>query len=699
MTSAFLAPAALLLGVLVVGPVLAHMARQQPVRRVPFGAMMLLRRLARRLERRRRIRDLWLLLLRLLLVALAVLAVARPELRWPGGPPDLGGTGVVVVVLDNSLSMDLRAEGLDGEDTLFARARAQAVDLVRGLPPGTRVGAVTVGGQATRLTARLSDDPESVAGLLERAEQTQGVTDLAGGIREARRLLQGQGGEVVVFTDEAGPVAVPSATEELRLLTEQKGALVPRPVRAEDPANVSVVGAAYGSGPEGGSVRVRVANHGALDVEVPVTVELPDGTEITAFVEVPPDGVAEEAVTVPRVTDGGVGLARVRDGHLAADDAFAFHLPRVGASRVLVIDGDPGPTPTASEVYFLERALAPWGATAALQGGVLPDVVTPSGIQRLDPEVHRVAFLANVSEPGNLATSLVEFVRAGGGLVLGMGDNVTAERYNGPLALLLPSPLRRPRALADPGEEGVPTALPDTSLSLFQAFARGGRTGFSRVSWRKLFTLQPYEESEQVRTLMEAQGGLPLLVERRLGKGRVLLLTGTFDQAWGDFPLQSVYMPWVQQVVRYLGADTAGGGLREEARVGEAVSLTLPEGVLDVSVTGPSGAVAAHHRGNTLGFTPEEAGAYLVETPGAPPLAWVAVNVDPVESDVSPGPSLVETAAEIDPERFLVRLGLGPWLLWAVLAGALLQALLAARRLHAAGDEAEDAEEEVRLAG
>ena len=336
-----------------------------------------------------------------------------------------------------------------------------------------------------------------------------------------------------------------------------------------------------------------------------------------------------------------------------------------------------------------------------MQGGVLPELTSPSGISALDPEEHRVGFLANVSEPAPLATRLIDFVRTGGGLVIGLGDNVTAERYNGALSLLLPAPLRRVRSLANPGEEGVGTELPDVGLDLFRPFARGGRTAFGKVRWRRLHTLEPYDESDQVRTLLRTRTGIPLLVERRLGQGRVLWLTGTFDRDWGDFPLQAAFMPWVQQVVRYLGADTGGGGLRETGRVGETQTVTLPEGVLDVSVTGPGGAVPAQVRGSTVSFEPIKAGAYLVETPGAPPLAWVAVNVDPQESDVRPGPSLIETAAEIDPERFLVRLDLGAGLLGGALLLALLQALVAARRREDPTldeDEDEDVDEEDRLA-
>ncbi|MEC7946496.1 MAG: VWA domain-containing protein [Myxococcota bacterium] len=692
MDAALLAPAALALGLLLGGPVLAHMSRRRPVRRVDFGAMMLLERVQKRMRRRRRIQDPLVLLLRALAVLLVVLAVSRPELRQPGNAETAADEGPVVIVMDDSLSMALRA-GRTGDETLFSRARSEAAALVRSLPPGVRAGVVRVSGRAVGVTGELSADHGAVAAAIEQLRQGQGTTDLAGGLRAARRLLEGKGGRVVVFSDEAGPVAVPAAEEELKLLGRQGCALERRRVVAAVVGNVAPVSAQYGDGVEGGSVRVRLMNHGADDVEVPLVVRLPDGAEITAFAEVPAGAEQEKTITVPRVAAGGVATARIDDPLLDADDGFAFHLPRVGASRVLVVDGDPGPTPTASEVYFLERALAPWGAAGAARGGVLPEVTSPAGLAGLDPDVHRVVFMANVSDPGPVATELADFVRRGGGLVIAVGDNVTADRYNGPLGSLLPAPLREPRAFAAPGEPGEATALPDTALTLFQPFARGGRGGFASVRWRRLFLLAPYEDDERVRTLLRTEGGVPVLVERRVGEGRVVLLTGTVDLSWGDLPLQSVFMPLTQRLIAELGGEAGGGGERRSATVGDSVWLELPDGVFDVSLTGPAGSVAVRQRDGGIRFTPDAPGAYVLETPGAPALAWIAVNTDPVESDVTPGPGLVETAAKVDPERFQRRIPLSPWLLLGGLVLAALAAGLAHLRGRSIPDPASPAEE------
>lgn len=678
MTPVLLAPLALFLTVLVVGPIVAHLTRRRPTQRIPYGAMMLLKRVIKVQRRRRQLFDPLVMLLRILAVLAVVMAVTRPELHYPGTLPDEAETGPVVVVIDDSLSMDLvQSPGGSSEVTLFTTAREDAVSFIRALPDGVRVGAVAMGGTARPLVPELTVDRGLVAAEILELPQGHGDTQLAGALGIARRMLEGNGGRVVVFSDEAGSVAVPAARDELGLLGHQNVALEPHPVRAAEVGNLYVTSAVYGDGLEGGTVRVEVANVGPRAVEAPLVVRLPDGTEITAFVEVPANESAVETVTVPEVSDGGVAVVEIEDPWLDADNRFAFHLPRVGAGRVLVVDGDPGPTPTASEVYFLERALAPWGASGGVGGGVLPDVTAAGHLPDLSPDTHRVVFLANVADPSPFAADLLAFVRQGGGVVITLGDNATAERFNASLGGLLPVPLRKPRSLVAVGETGIPTELPNTELPLFEPFARGGRAAFVGVDWTQLFTLEPFEASETRSVLLSTESGIPLLVEGRVGRGRVLLFTGTIDLDWGNFPLQSAFMPFVQRLVSYLGGATGGDGVRVSGSVGQVLTVDLLDTTAPIEVRGPSGTVAANITGTGIAFTPETAGAYQVVIPGAPPLAHVAVNTSALESDVRPGPELIALAAEVDPERYQRREPFTVHFLLFALLCAVLSALLA----------------------
>ncbi|MCK6522590.1 VWA domain-containing protein [Myxococcota bacterium] len=684
MNLGLLAPLALALGALALGPILAHLAQQRPSERVPFGAMMLLRRMVKRLEKRRRLKDRALLALRVLALLFAVLAAAQPQLSWPGDPAAIGAFGRVVLIVDDSLSMSQR----DAGGTLLTRARDEALAALEQLPPGTLCGLVLIGGEARQLTPTLTAELGLIRDALVNLQPSYGRTDLEGGLREARALLAGERGEVLVYTDEAGPTTISEAQGELARLVERGGVVLPRPTRNDPPANLTVLDARYGDGLEGGSVTLRVANYGSVDVEAPVTVGLPDGSEITAFVELPAGGEAEERVTVPPTVPGGVAWARVMDTDLEADNTRYFHLPRVGASRVMVVDGDPGATPVRSEVYFLERALAPWGGA---RGGVLPQVVAPSGLAALSAEEHQVVFLANVADPSPWAGKLLDFVRGGGGVIFSAGDNLTAERYNEPLRALMPAPLERPRDLIDlTASGGVPLELPDPSLELFEAFAEEGRQAFRRVTTRRVMGLGAFTETgwtetsqDGVRVLMRFEGGAPALVERRIGRGRVLLWTSSFDLGWGSAPLQAVFLPFTQRLVAYLGGESAGGAARAEGVVGEVTSLRLPFGGLTLRLTGPDGAdvpmETAQGEQTELSFLPRLPGAYTVQVGDEPPVALIAVNTPAEESDVRAPQPLTAATAAIDPALTERHVRLGPWALGLAITCLLAQALVARR--------------------
>ncbi len=670
MSLGLLAPAALAVGALLGITVLAHLQRRPPRETRDFGATMLLERLPPRLTRRTRIQDRRLLALRLLALALVVLAAAQPELRRTEAPSTVGASGRVLVVMDTSLSMQASL----GADQAFASARRAAAEEVRGLPSGVQVALVTAGTPAQTLVS-WTTDTAAVAGTLETLQVGHASTDLHGALTLARGLLCGAAGEVLVYTDEAGPGVVEACAPDLERILALGGAVLPRRFAPPTPANIVPIEAEYGDGLEGGSIRVKLANWGTSPREVPVTVNLPDGASMTAFADVPAaDGTApgevEERFTVPRQAAGGVAVVRVEDAALVGDNARAFHLPQVGANRVLVVDGDPGSSPTKSEVYFLERALAP-----AAGVGVSVDVVAAQAQAALQPDRHRVVFLANVSDPAPWAPRLLDFVRNGGGLVVVMGDNVTPERWNAPMASLLPTPLRKVRDLVPiDAERGVALAMPDVGERLFKPFSRSGLGGFRAVDARRVMTVEAPEDGadrSDAKVLARWDGGLPALLERQVGTGHVMLWTSSVDLGWTNFPVQGVYMPFMQRLVDVLGGGASGASRRMDGEVGVPVVVELPAEAGALEVSGPTGSLAPSTREDReVRFVPDVPGAWTVKGGDGRLVAQVAVNTPLVESDLRSGVSLTETQAKIAPERMTRRYALTSALV--LLAAALL---------------------------
>jgi hypothetical protein len=668
-------PLALSLGVLLLGPIIAHLFRQPPSKRLHFGAMMLMLRLPLQLRRRKRVQDWLLLLLRLIALLLFVLAVTQPILKWPQEDPEIDQAKRVVLIIDDSLSMDQKiGTSLDGErESAFREARSQAIDFVKSLPDGVELGIVTTAGDADLLTPELRADRSEIMALVAERQQRFGDTDLVGALRLARQVLDGKGGEVFVFSDESGEETIGACADEISLMASQNVGLFPQRIRADKPQNVSVISAEYGEGVEGGSLRFNIENFGSLEKEVTTITSFPDGTEINTFVSIAPFSVTEELVTVPRISEGGVGVIRITDDDLILDNEFYFQLPQIGASRVLLIDGEPGATTSDSEIYYLERAIAPWGGT---RGGSLPDVVGETGIGLLDPEVHRVVFMANIGNPAALAPALISFVRNGGGLFLSLGDNVTSERYNSALSELLPAPLRKIEALSSPRVPGERTKLPNTEFSIFKPFQRGGLDNFNQVRWNRVFSVEPFESSEGNKVLLELANGMPLLIEKKVGQGHVFLLTSTIDDEWGNLPLQGSFLPLIQRSIPYLGGSSSMGGLRIEGVVDDLIRVPIGEMVTDLVVDGPNGPVSSNNEASSLLFKPSIPGAYLVHSKGGPPIALISVNTSRSESVLASPVGLMETASTLEPEAFTKQIPLFSYFLWAVAVLLIFQAWL-----------------------
>ncbi len=136
------------------------------------------------------------------------------------------------------------------------------------------------------------------------------------------------------------------------------------------------------------------------------------------------------------------------------------------------------------------------------------------------------------------------------------------------------------------------------------------------------------------RVLLRLAGGPPLLIERAVGAGRVLLLTSPLDRDWNDLALHPLF-------VRFLGdATTWLAGIRIDAAnavVGGLLTASLGDRA-GAQVFDPQGrrALTLDESAGNLRFSPDQAGFYEVRGGGRSD--FIAVNVDARESDLSPLP-------------------------------------------------------------
>jgi hypothetical protein len=171
------------------------------------------------------------------------------------------------------------------------------------------------------------------------------------------------------------------------------------------------------------------------------------------------------------------------------------------------------------------------------------------------------------------AEVLETFVRRGGGLILAMGPAMEIRGYNDKYRTFLPAPLLgAARAKVVPDQFSLVRREATSGASpLFDEFATetGGDLGRTRI-----YNYMRFNEDElEGDVLFRLADDAPLVLERRVGRGRVFVFASTLGISWNSLPVRQGFIPfWV----RLIHAATAGREPTRNIRTGETLVLPWP---------------------------------------------------------------------------------------------------------------------------
>lgn len=593
-------------------PILMHLRHRDRDRPQRFPSLMFLEQLPIRTEQRQRVTDWPLLLLRLFALAMLVLAFARPVLRDRSAAGSDSRSQAVVLLIDRSLSM--------GYTGTFPRALDSARAIINGLAAGDRV-AVVAYDDAADVLQRLTTDKSAALGSLSRLTPKARGTRLAPALRTARQLL----------------LDAPFAAAQIVVISDLQRAGATGIAGVELPAGVRVRGVTVGGVSwvnsmvhavearrvvEGDrtllAVKARVRSHGLPAArEVAATLVLNGRDAATETVQLSREG--ETVVTFKPVAapEGAVALrVQLPADSLAADDTLVAVIPRDDALRVaLVAGGDVGVT----ETLFFERALGIGRAPAVQVERVAAAPTNTAALNRVG-----VVLFWDVAPVAS--TALTEWINGGGGVVVVAGRRLAARR--GALSPLVPGTMS---GLADRlADRGGTLRDVRSEHPLFTPFREAPEALGAVRAWR--YARIDAEPTSDV--LARFDDGLPAVLERRVGDGRVLLLALPLDNQAGDFPLQPAFLPFVRQLALH-------GSGRDAAPLWRSTSENweLPTTLSNPVVTAPDGALLRPTLDTAGAAVPlADAGVYraYAEQASGEPAALLAVNVPPSESELTP---------------------------------------------------------------
>lgn len=585
-------------------PILLHFFNLRKLQIVDFSTLAFLKELQKTRIRRLKLTQFLLLLLRILIIICAVLAFARPTV--PTSFPGLGAKAKssVVIVLDNSFSMELA----DERGVRLKQAKEAALRIIRSLGEGDEAALVQMANLDDRRYFEFTRD----FGALGESVQNVPVAYTTGKMESALRLASSVLGkahninqEIFIITDNQTNIITddPGAQRDSAKIFPASAALYVVPIGADSKAgekNLSVdslhlITRIFESG-KPVEVEARVRNSGKEDLKDVIvsfvmngervaqrTMNIPSGeTRTIPIAAVAPETDNDDANNTQTASGLVRCMVEVEGDVLDADNRrhFGFVLPP--KPRVAVIG-------TNDETAFLALALRSGNITSSLSL-LPPEALSAMALNEVD-----AVMLVNVPRfSASDVSRLQTFIQAGGGVFIFAGDRSDIPNYNTTLlsALRFGSIAQSDYAKNASSPDAEFTTV-EKAHPLFSGVFKGDNADSKRLieSPRFLKALPLQRSGMAAQALIELPDGA-FLAESKLGNGKALYCAAPPITGWSNFPVTGIFAPIIFRAVSYL---TASASASSEAVVGQSVTISLSGKLAKgapLTVTDPTNAVS-----------------------------------------------------------------------------------------------------------
>src|SRR5579871_3711189 len=540
-------------------PLYLHLLKRLTTTPKKWASLMFFESHIKSSTRHKRLRYLLLLSLRLLVLVLLILAFANPFINRNAAA--LASSRLVLLVVDNSFSMR------DGTRLEDAKNAAIQVLSAKG---AARAQVAAFGSQL-----RLMTQPIEEQSALRAAVQSIQAGDEHGNFGELARALRAMAEsartpiELHLFSDMqrtnlSGPFSDMALPDNV--------SLVPHAVVSNTQPNwtvesVDAPGQVWGKDAKPVHVQAVIAGYDTPAARRTVSLVVNGKITATKPVNVPANGrvsVEFASLEVP------YGFSRcevqIDADAFAADDVRRFAIERSDPQKALLIHN----YADSRSPLYIAAALS-----AAAQSAFTLESINVNEAADRKPSNYAFILLSDVNTvPPLLENALTDYVRSGGNLLIAAGTSAGARSQ---------IPIFGARILATRDYSRVPGRFMTVGSTDTSYLAAGKADGWSNVRFFYALSVDPGD----ARVIVRLGDQTPLLLEKRIGEGRVMLLTSGLDNLTNDFPLDPLFVPFIEQTARYLaGSERAGGArlvdsfleLRNAKEQSQGVEVTDPEG-------------------------------------------------------------------------------------------------------------------------
>ena len=648
-------------------PLAIHFLRRQTAKKKIFGTIRFLQRAIKKESKRIGLENKYLMYLRMLLIIILVLALAKPVITFSKTKlVKEGDKTAAVILIDTSFSMGCNDNGVIRLD----RAKNLAKDVLNSIGPDDLVTLVSMGETADPVVSEFTEDHEEVADMIDSLDLSYENTNIAAGMTIAETMLnsaEAGNKEVYLFSDLQkngwryfASEKPESATSEASSIIDKDISLYVIDLGYKDTINSTITSVAFN--PRQVRARQRnvltftAKNFGPRERnQVLSRLHMETGEETDSVVSLSSNG------TTPIVYSkifGDVkavaGYLKLEEDTLPIDDLFYFVKNVSKQSNVLVLNGKPESGDNKKETFYLEQFLKIWeknnpdGVSVSLKIKDVGSLVTNENIFG-----NEVVIMANIRRFGDEQAQMIKnYVSRGGNLILFFGNQVDKDNYN---RLLVPEiiPYKIESFNKSPGTTSYQfytINYDHPMLFLFRDISSGNLSLPRFWEYFKLTPEKPSTEEENIDRSVEIIGystGDPALLENRYGSGRVIIFTSSADTSGNDFPLHKTYLPFWSEVMGYLS--TSGKDIQKPLAINQPVNLAIESDQISgeeiITVIDPYGEKTElrvnveNHLGEVYFSKTKYPGLYRVSSPNKSAVLTpdiFAINLPDDESNLTP---------------------------------------------------------------
>ncbi len=518
-------------------PLLIHLWSRRQAVTVDFSSLMFLVAAHRQNVRRLQLKQLLILLLRMLIVALLSLALARPFLTLGLPIAAVRAKTDVVIVLDNSYSM--KYEDVDG--VWFDKAKTLAIDVLRSLRYGDSASLILMSDIPQPVFRQLTPDVENVISEVQKANLSYRSTHIQPGVEFAHEILTEstqQNKEIYIISDFAQ-----NGWDKMDIIPNRSGArIVLLPVNTGSRHNTNIEDILPSHQLIGVDLplhlRVSIRNHSDANIDqTTLTLFVGDQKTNTRTFSVAAGESIITTVTQTLSTPGThTGYFALTDDRLNTDNRRYFSYESLGEIRVLCV---------SEKAEYLLLALNPLASDQTSVAQAKPSMIqpiacSPSEFETYPLEDFDVILLAGLPKiSANSNTQLREFIRQGKDIIVFASDVDT-------LSWL---PVQFGEAIT----WQVPQQVSDIEGThpIFEIFSENVFSGQYGPRFYEALTVTPAADATVIARFGD---NTPFLIELREGNSHILLFNSGLEQQQNgnELLVNPYFLPLIQHSVLYV---------------------------------------------------------------------------------------------------------------------------------------------------